>query len=193
MLFVDSINDSIHELSNEAIVYSNKNGVSIYNKIKNKYIFSYYIITYENNNIFQYTKDYFIIYDLNKIYKCFIKDYSLVAYDSIFDKFYNSCLKINNNIIIFYKGYNECCFSDINTFTIIYNIKLNGELKELILLKGNKYLFSIDNELYLGWIQRKENKFDFIFDFKLEIYLLIMLIIQKMEVYFLYVILIFKY
>ena len=63
------IETNLIELSNGAIAYINKNGIIIYNKVNNKYILSKYIIFRGIYTIAQFTNDYFIIKDIDCLYK----------------------------------------------------------------------------------------------------------------------------
>ena len=63
------VETNLIELSNWAIVYTNKNGIIIYNKVNNKYILSKYIIISSICTIAQFTEDYFVIKDIDFLYK----------------------------------------------------------------------------------------------------------------------------
>ena len=156
----------LYELSNNTIIYNCFDGISIYNKIKGKYIFTKYIATDSSyTRIIQMSNDYFLI-AFQGLLKYSVKDYSMIKYLPSGYR-YDSLLKLNNNtILLYHTGYCNIIYLDINTFEIIYKHKFNNDIEEIIPVTKNIYLISSGDskkyELNLCKIIQKNNEYHII-------------------------------
>ena len=160
----------LYELSNNTIIYSCVDGLSIYNKIKGKYIFTKYIYTVSSKTrIIQMSNDYFLI-AYKGLQKYSVKDYSLIKVLPSRYK-YDSLLKISENTILLYQiGYCDILYIDINTFEIINKNTFNNDIMEIIPVTKNIYLISsiissggsVEYELNLCRIVQKSNEYHII-------------------------------